>query len=95
MESLPPRRKPRRTVLRAVFGFPKSIQDHQSIQLSKSVFVSSPRGAVHSSLDSVDVRKRGFNPFFTGVTVGIIAFITGFLLTFAYFVVSYLRYVEG
>jgi hypothetical protein len=47
MESLPPRRKPRRTVLRAVFGFPKSIHDRQSIQLSKAIFVSSPRGAVH------------------------------------------------
>jgi DNA invertase Pin-like site-specific DNA recombinase len=34
-------------VLRAVFGFPKSVQDHQSIQLSKPVFAPSPRGAVH------------------------------------------------
>jgi hypothetical protein len=35
------------------------------------------------------------NPFFTGVTVGIIALITGFLLVFAYLVVSYLQYRHG
>jgi putative transposase len=50
MESLPARRKPRRSVLRAVFGFPKSIRDPQSVQLSKPVFVSSPRGAVQGPL---------------------------------------------
>ncbi len=40
---------------------------------------------------NTDVRRRGLNPFFTGVTVGIIAFITGFLLVFAHLVVSYLQ----
>jgi hypothetical protein len=44
---------------------------------------------------NTDVRRRGLNPFFTGVTVGIIAFITGFLLVFAYLVVAYLQYTNG
>jgi hypothetical protein len=39
-----------------------------------------------------DVRRRGINPFLTGVTAGIIAFLIVFLLGFVYFVVSYLRY---
>ncbi len=44
---------------------------------------------------NTDVRRRGINPFLTGVTVGIIAFIIGFLVVFAYLVVSYLRYPDG
>jgi hypothetical protein len=42
------------------------------------------------SIDT-DVRWRGFNPLLTGVTVGILAFITGFLFVFAYLVETYLR----
>ncbi len=44
---------------------------------------------------NTDVRRRGLNPFFTSVTLGIIAFITGFLVVFAYLVVSYLQYTDG
>lgn len=44
---------------------------------------------------NTDVRKHGFNPFFTGVTLGIIVFITGFLLVFAHLVVTYLQYTNG
>jgi hypothetical protein len=44
---------------------------------------------------NTDVRRHGLNPFLTGVTVGIIAFISGFLIAFAYLVVSYLRYLCG
>ena len=44
---------------------------------------------------NTDVRRRGFNPFVTGVTLGIITFITGFLLFFAYSVVAYLQYADG
>jgi hypothetical protein len=40
---------------------------------------------------NTDVRRHGLNPFLTGLTVGIIAFITGFLLVFACLVVSYLQ----
>lgn len=42
-----------------------------------------------------DVRRHGLNPFLTGVTVGIIAFIVGFLICFTYLVVYYLRYTAG
>jgi hypothetical protein len=44
---------------------------------------------------NTDVRRRGLNPFFTAVTVGIITFITGFLFVFAYLVVTYLQYANG
>lgn len=47
-----------------------------------------------SSIDT-DVRRHGINPFLTGVTMGIIAFIVAFLLGFAYLVVFYLRYTDG
>jgi hypothetical protein len=47
------------------------------------------------SLINTDVRRRGFNPFFTGVTVGIIAAIIGFLIGLAYLVMYYLRYIDG
>jgi hypothetical protein len=44
---------------------------------------------------NTDVRRRGFNPFFTGVTVGIIAAVMGFLIVLAYLVMYYLRYIDG
>lgn len=44
---------------------------------------------------NTDVRRRGLNPFLTGVTVGIIASIIAFLLVFAYLVVAYVRYTNG
>lgn len=44
---------------------------------------------------NTDVRRHGIDPVLTGVTVGIIALIVGFLLGFAYLVVSYLRYAGG
>ena len=57
MERLSPEGTPQRSVLRAVFGFPKSRCDHQSIQLSKPVFVSSPRGAVQTAEEREAVEK--------------------------------------
>lgn len=44
---------------------------------------------------NTDVRRRGIDPFLTGVAVGIIVFIIGFLIGFTYLVVSYLRYADG
>jgi hypothetical protein len=44
---------------------------------------------------NTDVRRHGLNPFLTGLTVGIVAFIIGFLLVFAFLVMSYLRYADG
>jgi hypothetical protein len=44
---------------------------------------------------NTDVRRRGINPFFTGVTVGVIAVIIGLLIALAYLVVYYLRYIDG
>jgi hypothetical protein len=44
---------------------------------------------------NTDVRRRGINPFLTGVTIAIIASIIGFLIVFAYLVVSYLSYPNG
>lgn len=44
---------------------------------------------------NTDVRRRGFNPFFTGVTVGIFAVIFGLLIGLACLVVYYLRYIDG
>lgn len=44
---------------------------------------------------NTDVRWRGFNPFFTGVTAGVIAFIIGLLIGLASLVVYYLRYIDG
>lgn len=43
---------------------------------------------------NTDVRWRGINPYLTGVTVGIIALIMGFLIGFVYLVVSYLHYAH-
>lgn len=44
---------------------------------------------------NTDVRWRGFNPFFTGVTAGVIAVTLGLLIGLAYLVVYYLRYIDG
>ena len=44
---------------------------------------------------NTDVRRRGINPYLTGVTVGIIVVIICFLIGFVYLVVSYLRYKNG
>ncbi|HEY7156458.1 MAG TPA: LapA family protein [Gemmataceae bacterium] len=43
---------------------------------------------------NTDVRWRGINPYLTGVTVGIIALLIGFLIGFVFLVVSYLRYAD-
>ncbi len=48
-----------------------------------------------AAVSNTDVRQHGINPFLTGVTVGILVFILGFLIVFAYLVVSYLRYTDG
>lgn len=44
---------------------------------------------------NTDVRRHGINPVLTGVMIGIIVSIIGFLLAFAYLVVSYFRYADG
>jgi hypothetical protein len=54
-----------------------------------------PAPELSPSSFNTDVRRRGFNPFFTGVTVGIIAAIIGFLIGLAYLVMYYLRYIDG
>jgi hypothetical protein len=41
---------------------------------------------------NTDVRRRGIDPVLSGATAAIIASIIGFLLGFAYLVVSYLHY---
>ncbi len=54
-----------------------------------------PVSELPPSAINTDVRRRGLNPFLTGVTAGIIAAVIGFLLVFAYLVVSYVRYTNG
>lgn len=54
-----------------------------------------PASELSPSAINTDVRRRGLNPFLTGVTAGIIAAIIGFLLVFAYLVVAYVRYTNG
>jgi hypothetical protein len=47
-----------------------------------------------SSSINTDIRWRGINPYLTGVTIGIIALLIGFLIGFVFLVVSYLRYAD-
>lgn len=78
---------------------PASIHEYQTEERSEAYqtepVATSPVPELPPSSINTDVRRRGLNPFLTGVMAGIIAFIIGFLLIFAYLVVFYLRYTDG
>lgn len=72
---------------------PRTDQRSEACRTEPVAMASVP--ALPPSEINTDVRRHGINPVLTGVTVGIIATIIGFLFGFAYLVVSYVRYKNG
>lgn len=72
---------------------PRTAQRSEACRTEPVAIASVPE--LPPSTINTDVRRRGINPVLTGVAVGIIVTIVGFLFGFAYLVVSYVRYKNG